>query len=257
MPATQRGAFARDEAIELIESGQQRRIKRNWKFSIVPATALFMALTSLVWELIRQNMPADQWPWTVATLGVAPAATLSGLFLSLILAREQFARSSRPNLSWSSHGLENKSVKGNVYTATLMNAGPGIANVAKATYSLEIQAGGECLSVHNANHKAAQRVLRQAGLVDGVDFHLELLTGGAPLPVAKNRTDGIEFAAFSKRAIVMCQRIDFAVSVIDTMGDEHLKSMPFLATLPQDVLTPDDTLTLFESSPDQGANPNV
>jgi hypothetical protein len=221
------------EAEQEIEAQRQRIVKRNWWFSSLPAILLCVVLLDLAWEVLRQNMCTTVWPWTITVLGVAPSATLFGLFTSLLLAREQFARSMRPNLSWRSVLQDSDLLNGRAWTAHLMNFGPGIANVISIRYTVVGREESSQPSVELVSRNDAAAALVAHGLHEGRDFHLTLITGGAPLPVAKHIGEGIQFAALREGALQGIRRLDFHIVVVDVMGDYHAKALPFVATLPR------------------------
>lgn len=191
-----------------------------------------MCLAVLLWEVIRQNMPVTEWPWKLGILGIGPAATLSGLFASLLLAREQFARSMRPQLAWSSQFSQSDMLDCETWTATLMNVGPSIANVESVKYSIWFEHGLEKVGVKSVPREQAIEFLERYKFFEGSDYYLRLVTAGAPLPVVKQPSEGIEFGAFSYRLLESCIRLDLHVTVVDIMGDTYSKSLPFLSTLP-------------------------
>lgn len=221
--------FDSDLAFEI---GRQRVVKRNWRFSLLPFLAFLLSLAVLVWEVIRQNVDSCEWPWTLALLGVGPSAALTGLFASLLLAREQYAESMRPHLSWAARVSVAEGLGKEALVATLMNAGPGIAEFEEARFSMALSSQGRSVHEIDVPKKRAIELLTSAGLVDGEDFHFRRLTRGAPLPVVKTATEGIEFAAFTQKALRICEQLTFSVQVIDTMGDVHVKTMPFALTVP-------------------------
>jgi len=208
---------------ESVGSARQRLVQRNWRFSIIPRLALALLFLVLVWEVLRQNMCPNVWPWSIAILGVAPAATLTGIFASLLIAREQFARSMRPNLTWSCRFDS----EGSAWLLYLNNFGPGPATIEQITYSVTIMVGTEEKKANDVSHRQVVEVLRELGLEEGRDYNLELITSGAALPVVKQREEGFEFAAFKPQALDRITRLTFRVRVIDVMGDHHEKSMPF------------------------------
>jgi hypothetical protein len=189
----------------------------------------------LSWEILRQNMGSDKWPWTIALLGVAPAATLAGVFGSLLIAREQFARSMRPSLSWSSHSRRNDNLEDSAWTAHLMNFGPGLAIIESVKYSLTIATHSGVIEKNDMSRREAVDLLNEVGLQDGRDYYFTLITPGTPLPVVKQRAEGFEFAAFKAEAFNSIERLNFRVRVVDIMGDHHEKSLPFMATLPDSI----------------------
>jgi hypothetical protein len=210
---------------------RQRVVRRNWLFSSIPAALLLLSFSILVWEVLRQNMDATKWPWKLALLGVAPSATLSGVFTSLLVAREQFARSMRPNLSWSSLLRENAALGGKAWTSLLMNFGPGIANIVDTRYSLVIGPEPNPIKRFGASRRDAALAMAEAGFKEGIDFHFKIVADGAPLPVVKHGGEAMEFAAIRDNVLLSVRRLDFHVTVVDMMGDVHEKGLPFVSTL--------------------------
>jgi hypothetical protein len=236
----------RDREFDL---SKQRVLKRNWRFSLVPALILLLLFLILGWEVLRQNMPVE-WPWTLALLGVAPAATLCGVFGGLLFAREQYARSVRPHLSWQVRLRQSDTLSAKAWTTLLMNVGPGIAHVEAVGYSVRlITADGE-LARDTVSHAVALEVFKSVGLQEGKDFELRLLTPGAPLPVVTKRDDALEFAALTEPAIRKIKRLDFHIIVVDTVGDRHAKSLPFRAALPDWTKTVEDAAPTKSKEPD-------
>lgn len=221
-----------DSEAEIV-AGRQRLVRRNWRFSLLPALILSVLLVVLGWEILRQNMGPTEWPWSITILGIAPAATLCGVFASLILAREQFARSMRPNLLWSTDLRESEVLKQPAWTIHLMNVGPAVAHVDTVEYTVAVVGAKGVVARKAVSQGEVIKALDQCGLQPGRDYHLELITPGAPLSVVKQLSEGIEFAAFTEAAVARLRRLNVSITVVDTMGDRHLKSLPFLATLPE------------------------
>lgn len=216
-----------------IADGRQRLVRRNWRFSLLPGVILALLLVVLGWEILRQNMGPTEWPWSITILGIAPAATLCGVFASLLLAREQFARSMRPNLLWSTEFRQSEVLGQPAWTIHLLNVGPALAHVDAITYTVVVTGPTGVVVRKAVSHGEAVRLLDQCGLVPDRDYHLELITPGAPLSVVKQLSEGIEFGAFTEAAVARLRQLNFAITVVDTMGDRHQKSLPFLATLPE------------------------
>lgn len=212
-----------------IEAARQHIVSRNWRFSLLPRMTLVLLVIVLCWEILRLNIGSKQFPWCLQLLGVAPAATLSGVFAGLILAREQFARSLRPNLSWSTNLISHPILGDNTWCIRLMNAGPGLAHIASIGYSIDLV--GQPARCDHSRYQEARELLANNGLRHGSDYCLELLTSGAPLPAVSTPAEGIEFAAFTLHSLERFDQLDFHVTVMDIVGDIHGKSLPFLATL--------------------------
>ena len=223
---------------------KQHVVSKNWKFSLIPSVVLGVLLVDLCWEVIRQNMDTSEWPWKFTFLGVTPAAALSGVFATLVLARAQFAMSVRPSLSFSAEIRKSEFFGENAWTIRLMNAGPGLAHVDSVSYTISKVA--EYTSCNVSRQIFIER-LQDAGLHHGRDYHIRLITEGTPLPVVKNSGEGMEFAAFtlgSLEAVRKMRRLDFRVRVLDTVGDRHEKSLPCpaaLAALPATMTVPQES----------------
>lgn len=209
-------------------ASRQIVIRRNWRFSIVPGAILAILVPILCWEILRQNVCRSTWPWTITLLGVAPAATLTGIFASLLIAREQFARSMRPNLSWSCQPR----VGGDGWVVRLANFGPGPATIEAVKYDLAVTTDSGLIQNSDLAHDEATRMLSEINLREGEHYSLELITPGAPLPVVKQIGEGFEFAELTTEALKNITRLNFSVSVVDIMGDLHRKALPYAAGLP-------------------------
>ncbi len=211
--------------------GPQRVTGRNWTYVAVPWGILAILLCVLAWELARQNMQAKAWPWSLALLGVTPAASLSGVFAGLILARGQFARSVRPGLGWiADEGPSSGLGASAAWTAHLYNAGPGHAVVTSVLYRVDTweAAGGEAWFLRDA----AVARLEAFGLLEGRDYKLRLLTAGAPLPAVKKVDEGIEMCSLSRQSMGRLRRLDVRVEVQDSVGDRHAKSVALIEVAP-------------------------
>jgi len=113
-----------------------------------------------------------------------------------------------------------------------MNVGPGLAHIESIRYSLVLSTTSGVSARNNLTHREASKFLTNVGLKAGHDYHLELITGGAPLSVVKQRSEGVEFASFTEEALTGFHTVTFSVVMVDTLGDRHKKSLPFIATLP-------------------------
>lgn len=218
-----------------IEAGRQRLVRRNWRFSLLPWIILILLLLDLAWEILRLNMGLTCWPWNITILGVGPAATLSGVFGTLLLAREQYARSMRPNLLWSSSYRRSERLDTMAWTLHLLNVGPGLAHVERVRYTLKLVTTAGSVEEKEIAFARVVEAFATAGMVLGSDYHLELVSSGAPLAIVKQPAEGIEIAAFPTGALQIMDRFDLAVQVVDTLGDRHMRSLPFMSTLPDNV----------------------
>jgi hypothetical protein len=225
----------KNDPAHLIALCRQRVIKRNWKFNVVPKIILGVISILFVWEIVRINIDkakAEAWPWRLQLVPIAPIASLFGVFVVLILARSQYAMSVRPSISWSANAWPSSNISSSAWTIYFMNAGPGVANIESIVYEMCILEKSS-IKMIRGNKMLIEEKLSSTGLSHDEDFHFQLLTQDAPLPVAKTAKDGVEFAAFSKKALQQIHKLDFIVRVVDTVGDIHEKSLPLVATLPK------------------------
>ena len=215
-----------------IEAVKQRVVRKSRAFSLLPIVILHIVMLDLAWEILRQFMETDKWPWSITFLGVTPAASLCGVFAALVFARGQFARSVRPSLSWRT-SVESSAILNGLmaWNVRLMNAGPGLGQVESVKYTVAITAEAGLLH-SDLRHQQAIEILDRAGLQSGQDYFLDLVTAGFPLPPVKNAAEGLEFAAFTLESLEKIVRLDFVIRVVDTVGDTHEKALPGLATVP-------------------------
>ena len=235
-PPSPDGNVPTGQSEQTIEDGRQRVVKRSWKYNLLPGIVLFISSCDVIWEVLRANLAATSGPFSVQLIPVAPAANIAGAFAGLLFARSQYARSVRPSLTWSARLTTSPSIPASGWAVHLANVGPGLANVSEVSYTLEAKAPNDGSLRCAGSRKDVTQLLERAGLLFGVDYHLQLVTRDAPLPVAKSAAEGIEFAVFSIRSLKIIERLDFRVRVVDILGDEHEKSLPLMATVPKHVL---------------------
>ena len=138
----------------------------------------------------------------------------------------------RPGLSWSSRFDRSANLGDSAWIVHLMNFGPGPANIERISYALKIAGPSGDIEREELGHRDVVEFLKDFGLEEGHDYSLHFITPGAALPVVKQTSEGLEFAAFKPAVIERLSRLNFTVRVADIVGDHHEKSLPFIATLP-------------------------
>jgi hypothetical protein len=213
----------------------------------------------LVWEIVRVNVFASKGGTSVRSvcvstmctttlsaakdsrafigLGVAPSAALLGVFLSLILARQQFALSSRPILGWSGDSTLVSHMLGSPaqWTVKVFNGGAGVARIARLRYRLKwnVSTGSGSSPPWLLRHEVIA-ALEARGLRKGRDFELWDLRAPHPLPATKSRDEDVELAAFQSEPLRRLARFDIEVRVEDIVGDVHERVLDLLEPLRHD-----------------------
>jgi hypothetical protein len=233
-------------------SPQQRVVRRNRLFVLVPSIILAVLLAVLAWEIMRTNMSdaaRQHLPWKVSFLGISSAASLSGVFAALLLARSQFARSVRPVIGWAAAWETPSQDKGGAgddqtWVVKVHNGGPGLGIVRESQYKVEIAGADE-------NHpgddwitldEALQR-LRDAGLTPSEGVNLIQLGVGHPLVSSTKPKDGFEIFKLKERALPRLAALDMHLVVVDMVGDKHERYMQLLKGAKDELLPSRDPET--------------
>lgn len=216
---------------DIFKEYTQKLVRRNKKFSLLPRIILAVLLLLLVWEIILVNLSDDFNGWKFSLLGITSTASLCGVFITLIIVREQFAWTMRPNLSWLTSYEKVKNLNKNAWSATLLNVGPGIGVIDQVTYTLEWYSDKISEKEFRISRSEFIGVLEYLNFKNEIDFHVRLVTPGAPLQTIKNKEEGILMMALSEKVIKKFTRLDLHVRISDIMGDIHEKSIPFLKTI--------------------------
>ena len=207
---------------------------RNRLFVLVPSLILAVLLALLGWEVVRINLSEaarQEMPWQLTFLGVAPAASLSGVFAGLLLARGQFARSVRPALGWTG-GWQSDEGSGagaseQRWVVKVYNGGSGLG-VVRQTWYLVALAGESAGSADWVDLEKAKEQLQRGGLAPGRDFSLIQLGVGHPLVSSTKPKDGYEIFRLREDALPRVSAVDMRLSVVDMVGDYHERYMELL-----------------------------
>jgi hypothetical protein len=107
-----------------------------------------------------------------------------------------------------------------------MNAGPGIGHITDIRYSAAVNINGTIVGHRELLFNELVALLIRGGLKTGKDFNFEFITAGFPLAVHRHPSEGIEFAALTSTFWGRVRTLEVSVSVKDSVGDEHRKSLP-------------------------------
>lgn len=241
-----------------LDDGQQRIVGRSVAFFVVPTLLLVALLLVLAWEVLRANVapqsssaapvpaptpsatPAQSgptWPWRLTLLGVAPAATLCGAIGALLFARGQYARTTRPRLGWvGSRDADNKLIPAKAaWLVTMYNGGSGHAVLQRLDFGVarrpDRDAAGSAAPPSGGDwlgRQEATELLASLSLKPDVDFAIQGLDEGTPLPAVKGSADGIEIAAFGQRALEALTGFAMRVRFSDSVGDTFERTIEVL-----------------------------
>ncbi|BAJ73194.1 retron-type reverse transcriptase [Microbacterium testaceum StLB037] len=184
----------------------------------------------LVWEIVRSNLDAatvSSLPFAPTILGVAPAATLVAAMTTLLLARTQYARVSRPYISGHSKGWI-RVRRRRAWTLILQNVGAGVARVRSVRYGIVPAAveGWLWWPVPEARDNLAM-----LGLRPGVDFDLHEISPGFAMKPSMGIADGLEMFTLSERGSNALQVFAIQLEFEDQVGDVYIWERDFASVL--------------------------
>lgn len=199
----------------------QRRIKRSTKFFVVPVVALCFVLFLLIWEIVRENLSFQMLrslPFAPSTVGIAPAATLAGVLVALLLARSQYAVVNLPYLTGHGTGWDARD-KSSQWEMTIHNVGAGLARVSNVEYLVMVVGSAdprEYVDVHGARKR-----LTSVGLTHGKDFAIHELSPGSPLKPSTERQNGFPMFELSRKAAGKIEAFEVRIAFTDLLGDQY------------------------------------
>lgn len=213
-------------------SEHQQVVARNRLFVLVPSLILVLLLALLGWEVVRANVDEaarGEWPWRLTFLGVAPAASLAGVFGGLLLARGQFARSVRPVIGWTGDWEPEPGATDQQWVVRVYNGGSGLGVVRYTWYAVTPSGGASGDTSEDwLPLDAARNRLSGAGLSPGRDFSLIQLGVGHPLPSSTKPKDGYVIFRLTEPALPRLAALDVRLGVADMVGDVHERHLQLL-----------------------------
>jgi hypothetical protein len=208
----------------------QIRIQQPKFATWVPYSISFALVLVLALAIIRNNISLytlSKYPWRIKIMDVPASATLLGIFIGLILARTQFARSVRPFLGWTGTQSGSKHLKKSKWTVHIHNGGPGPCVVHQVHYRV-ILPPASALSSEDSRFDQwltffeIVDLLMNIQLKRGKDYDLMNLTPGAPLPSLKGSGDvRPELAAFTRKTLKKLYSLDVRFCVTDISGTTY------------------------------------
>ncbi|WEH42592.1 hypothetical protein OG233_25400 [Streptomyces sp. NBC_01218] len=204
--------------------GVQRRVRRSRLLFVTPLVLLGVLSTLLVWETVRANVSAgtgEAWPWRLQLLDGDVLGSLLAVALGAVLARAQYARSTRPHLGsrcvWSKGLLKGDAT---AWRVGLFNGGLHVATVERCDYRV-VLAGEEGAADRSwVSAGEAVRRLTGAGLVLAEDFQFVEFGAGFPL-VGGAGYETLLVGAFSLRFVGEVEELSVRFRVGDVVGDSH------------------------------------
>jgi len=200
-------------------------------FVVLPAAVLVLVFADLVWEVVRSNVAIGAkpgWPWRFSVLGVATAASIVGVLGGLILAREQFARSVRPALTWGGNSTATSELlHGQCWSIRLFNGGAGHCIVQSVSYRFNAK-GAQAQPDDWLDRAGTMSRLQKLPLLESSHFKLEMLGQGAALAPVTKASDGIEIVAFDRYAVDTLASFTVRVRITDMVGDQYQRDIDCL-----------------------------
>jgi hypothetical protein len=186
----------------------------------------WLLILDMLWEIIKENRPKQplpRFPWWFTILDLGTAATAAGIIGSLLIARNQFARSTRPSLGFRGAADKDSTriALQSRWTVNLINGGPGPCVILRCEWRYTI-AGERSQDAWTPWEELVAGLARD-GLVYGRHYHALHLTAGGVLPVGADPSL-VEIAAFSERALSQLQDVEVRIQVVDLVGDVHERS---------------------------------
>jgi hypothetical protein len=213
--------------IRLVDQFPQRVVSRNRLSYHVPLVLFWFLMLDVVWEVIKENRPANPsppLPWWITVFNLNTAATAAGILGSLLLARTQFARAIRPSLGFNNTAQVTLTSSKRLtlpcrWTVNMINAGPGTCTVVRCEWRYAV--ADEELEDLWMSWDEVVESLAQRGLVYGKHYYLVQLGPGAVFPVSSDPDHELEIACLSERAVSLLRALELRTRVIDMAGDIH------------------------------------
>ncbi|MGW0855559.1 hypothetical protein [Streptomyces sp. NPDC002690] len=214
----------------------QRRVRRSPLLFVTPLVLLGALTALLVWEAVRANVSAgarETWPWRLQLLDAQILGSLLAVALGAVLARAQYARSTRPHLGsrgvWSKGLLQGDAT---AWRVGLFNGGPHVALVERCDYLVVLpgdrgREGGGGRGARErrwVNVEEAASLLGEAGFVVAEDFQFVEFGAGFPL-VGGGGYETLLVGAFSVRLVTEVEELSVRFRVGDVVGDSHERTI--------------------------------
>lgn len=226
---------------DLRPPGAQTLVARSVAFTIIPLVVATILLIDLIWEVVRSNVSPtfrQEWPFRFTILDSEVAAVLLVAVGGLIFAREQFARSVRPLIGWSSDIAGNSTLMDQdpSWLIRIHNGSPGPCVVHECFYRVSIAQSNPSENPSSevsawGSYGDVVESLAAVGLKIGRDYGLDHSARGGVIR-SLSAGEGRELAAFSASALHLIESLDIKFRVIDIAGNTHERVVYTLYSVP-------------------------
>lgn len=206
----------------------QQVVKRSWSTLLAPFLLLTLLLVNLGWEVLRKNVDPKllrEWPWKLTLLDLSTCVTLSGIAVALLVARVQLSHSMAPAISYSSSWVKSSAIRNSRRTIHVHNAGPGRAIIVDVKFRFyPLHEPPSTIKRFAGVWVEWEDLIRHLRLMDLErlrDIYILNLGQGASIPLTGRAIDGLELAAFNKKAIRKLAEFDVSLQIEDVLGDQH------------------------------------
>lgn len=214
-----------------------RVVRRSRLFFVAPIVIIVLISANLVWEIIRANLhppTLNEWPLRFTVINASTTATILAVFVGLFMGRLQWAHALKPVMG---SAIDDEKAQfrreSNKWRFWLFNAGPGGAVIDTVLYyarfvdQAESEGAVDWVSLSIVNDQ-----FRARNLADGFDYFLRWYTKGAPFPVVKNYSEGMQLGWFTVETLAQLRVLDVKVRYIGSLGDSYEKIIPIMHRMP-------------------------
>ncbi|MGW2281762.1 hypothetical protein [Streptomyces sp. NPDC001770] len=203
-------------------------MRRSPLLFVTPLVLLGALIVLLVWETLRVNVSAgarETWPWRLHLLDMEVLGSLLAVALGAVLARAQYARSTRPHLGsrcvWTKGLLKDDAT---AWRVGLFNGGPHVALIERCDYLVVLSGEEDARERRWVNAEEAMARLVAAGFVVAEDFQFVEFGAGFPL-VGGTGYETLLVGAFSVRFVTEVEELSIRFRVGDVVGDSHERAI--------------------------------
>ena len=220
---------------------EQRVVRRNLLFSRLLWVLTAVAVTLLVFCLVKQNLHGPltrSWPWRLQLLDTGSAVTAVLGTGGASLARAQYAQTVSPSLGSSGHVYDRVPRGGLVWTFQLVNGAQDVAVIRSVAYWLTFTQTAVDRGAANPERWLTQEEMVAAiatrRLVKGTDFDFKHVGRGAVISASRR----IGLGWLSQKAMREVQDLYVWVTVLDRAGDTHERVLPLMKNVDRELRHP-------------------
>ncbi|WP_020123904.1 hypothetical protein [Streptomyces canus] len=220
---------------------EQRVVHRSWLFSRLLWILTAIAVSLLVFCLVKENLPghvARSWPWKLHLLDTGSAVTAVLGTGGVALARAQYAQTVKPSLSSVGAVYDRSPTGGLVWAFQLANGSQDVAVIRNVAYWIVFSPAAIAAWAANPGHWMPQEevvaAIKNRQLAKGEHFDFKHLGRGAF--ISAGHPTGIGW--LSERAMQEVQDLHVKVTVLDRAGDTHERVMPLMKNVDRPLRNP-------------------